>query len=145
MDRRRRILFADPDHGARAQMAEALLRSAAADRYEIGSAGTEPTGSLEGVAGVLREVSLDEFVPTRRAIASVLHPPPDLLVIVCEEGCGSCPYVPGAGRVVRWPQPDPDLVPPGERIAMLRRIREDVQLRIAYLINLPWDIATHAT
>lgn len=132
-----RILFVDPDHGARSQMAEALLRRVAADRYDIGSAGTEPTGSLDGVADVLYEIGFDRFVPTRRAITSVLHPPPDLLVTVCEEGCGSCPYVPGARRVMRWPQPDPDLVPPIERLRMLRRIRDDLETHVSMLMSLP--------
>jgi arsenate reductase len=132
-----RILFVDPDHGPRSQMAEALLRSAAADRYDIGSAGTDPTGSLEGVEYVLREVGIPEFVPAQRAIASVLSPHPDLLVTVCEEGCGSCPYVPGSQRVVRWPQPDPALAPPDQRVGVLRRIRDDLQLRVSTLLNLP--------
>jgi arsenate reductase len=130
-----RILVVDPGHGARSQMAEALLRQAAGDRYEIGSAGTEPVGSMEGVEAILLEVGVDAFVPTRRAITSALHPPPDLLVTVCEEGCGSCPYVPGARRVERWPQPDPDLAPPGERMDVLRAIRDSLRLHVATLVR----------
>jgi hypothetical protein len=44
-------------------MADALLRNAVTlipgvspDRYDIASAGTDPAGSLDGVADVLREV-----------------------------------------------------------------------------------------
>lgn len=139
-----RLLFVDPDHGARSQMAEALFRNAAAlvggastDRYDVASAGSDPVGSLSGVAEVLREIGLREFVPTRRAVSSALHPPPDLLVTVCEEDCGSCPYVPGARRVVRWPQPDPDQVPAERRRDVLRHIRDDLGLRVAMLANRP--------
>jgi protein-tyrosine-phosphatase len=135
MERMQRILFVDPDHGARSQMAEALLRRAAAGRYEIGSAGTEPTGSLDGVEAILHEVGVDRFVPTRRAIVSALDPPPDLLVTVCEEGCGSCPYVPGSRRVARWPQPDPDRVSSGERLGVLRQIRDDLEAHVARLVE----------
>lgn len=139
-----RILFADPDHGARSQMGEALFRNAAAlvrgataEQYDAASAGTDPVGSLDGVAEVLREIGIGNFVPARRALVNVLQPPPDLLVILCEEGCGSCPYVPGARRSIRWPQPDPDRVAAGERIGVLRRIRGDLGLRVAMLVNLP--------
>lgn len=141
-----RILFADPDHGARSQMAEALFRHAArlvrgatptADQYDIASAGTDPVGSLDGVANVLHEIGIRDFVPARHALVTMLQPPPDLLVILCEDGCGSCPYVPGARRSMRWPQPDPDQVPAGERIGVLRHIREDLGLRVAMLVNLP--------
>ncbi|MGH2382872.1 MAG: hypothetical protein ACRDG7_16845, partial [Candidatus Limnocylindria bacterium] len=80
-------------------MAEALLRNAVAlvpgvspDRYDIASAGTDPAGSLDGVADVLREIGLG-FAPSRRALVKAVRPPPDLLIVVCEEDCGSCPYV----------------------------------------------------
>lgn len=139
-----RVLFADPDHGARSQMAEALLRHAligvrgtGASRYDIASAGTDPVGSLDGVAGVMREIGIRDFAPARRALDTTLEPKPDLLIILCEEDCGSCPYAPGARRVIRWPQPDPDRVPAGERIGVLRRIREDLGFRVAMLVNLP--------
>jgi protein-tyrosine-phosphatase len=123
-------------------MADALLRNAVTlipgvspDRYDISSAGTDPAGSLDGVADVLREVGLG-FEPARRALVTALRPPPDLLIVVCEEECGSCPYVPGARHVVRWPQPDPDAVPADQRTALLRHIREDLGLRAAMLVNL---------
>ena len=138
----RRILFVDPDHGARSQMAEALMRNAVSSvrgpaDYEVASAGTDPVGSLDGVADVLREIGIGDFVPSRCALETVLEPRPDLLIILCEEGCGSCPYVPGARRSVRWPQPDPDRLPAAERVGTLRRIREDLGLRVATLVNLP--------
>ncbi|MBA2634480.1 MAG: hypothetical protein H0U86_16015 [Chloroflexi bacterium] len=137
-----RVLIVDPDHGARSQMADALLRNAvmlipgvSPDQYDIASAGTDPAGSLDGVADVLREIGVG-FEPARRALVTALRPPPDLLIVVCEEDCGSCPYVPGARHVVRWPQPDPDGVPADERIGVLRHIREDLGLRAAMLVNL---------
>lgn len=123
-------------------MAESLFRRAAsvvagADDYDIASAGTDPVGSLEGVAEVLREIGIGGPAPERRALDTALAPRPDLLIILCEEGCGSCPYLPGARRSMRWPLPDPDQLPAGERVALLRRIRDDLGLRIATLINLP--------
>jgi arsenate reductase len=140
---RRRVLFVDPSHGARSQMAAALLGAAAKDRFEAASAGTEPGGSLDLVPEALAEVGIRDFSPERGAIAE-LGSPPDLLVVVCEEGCDRCPYVPGARRVLRWPQPDPDTAPPGERMGVLRRIRGDVQLRITYLVSLPesWTVSS---
>jgi hypothetical protein len=38
---------------------------------------------------------------------------------------------------MRWPQPAPDLVPPDQRLGVLRGIRDDLQLRIATLVNPP--------
>ena len=133
---RQQVLFVDPSHGARSQMGAALLRSATGDRFEVSSAGIESSGSLDQVAEVLREIGI-EFSADRRTIADVLDRPPDLLVLVCEEGCGYCPYVPGARRVVRWPQPDPDADEGADRTQVLRLIRGDLQARIADSVTLP--------
>jgi protein-tyrosine-phosphatase len=132
-----RILFVDPDHGPRSQMAEALLGQVAAGHFDIGSAGTDPRGRLDGVASVLAEVGITGFVATRRPITSVLEPPPDLLVSVCEEGCGSCPYVPGSRHVERWAQPDPGQAPEDQRLETLRGIRDDLRRRIRELLEHP--------
>ena len=125
-------------------MAEAQFRRAAilvpgvdANQYDVASAGTDPVGSLDGVADVLGEIGIHDFQPARRALGTAVEPPPDLLIILCEEDCGSCPYVPGARRSMRWPQPAPDKVPAEERIELLRQIREDLELRVAMLVNLP--------
>lgn len=122
-------------------MAEALLRAAAGGRFDVLSAGTAATGSVEGVGQVLEEIGIGQFRAARRLLGDLVTPPPDLLVAVCEEGCDSCPYVPGAARVMRWPQPDPDLAPAADRLSVLRGIREDLQLRVAYLVNLPEYLA----
>jgi protein-tyrosine-phosphatase len=126
----------EPKHGARSQLTEAILRHAAADRYDVSSAGIEPVSSLDGVAEVLAEGGIGAFVPAQRRLTNSLHPSPDLLLIVCEEGCGSCPYVPGARRVVRWPQPDPEAVGPEDRRVTLRQIRDDVLERAHSLPGL---------
>lgn len=133
----RRILFVDPVHGARSQMAAALLRAAAGNRFEVWSAGTAATGSLDSVDTVLEEVGIRDFRAQACPISTALTPPADLVVVVCEDGCDACPFVPGAKRIVRWPQPDPDAAPHSERLGLLRRIRQNLQLRIAYLVNLP--------
>lgn len=123
-------------------MAAALFRSAAGNRFEVSSAGTEPDGPLDMVDEVLQEVGIGDFSPDKRAVSSLLARPPDLVIVVCEEGRDQCPYLPGAKRVVRWPQPDPDTAPATERVRLLRRIRDDLQLRISYLVNLPesWTV-----
>jgi protein-tyrosine-phosphatase len=50
------VLFADPEHGPRSQMAESLFRAVAdASAFEVASAGTTPGADLTGVAEVLAE------------------------------------------------------------------------------------------
>ncbi len=129
-----RVLFVDPGHGPRAQMAEALLRARAPGLYDVASAGTEPGARLDQVAEVLAETNITDFRPTRRRLTSVLDPPPDLLIAVCEEGCAACPFVPGARRVQRWPFPDPAELPADQRAAALRRTRDELRELVEDLV-----------
>ncbi len=114
------VLFADPDHGPRAQMAAALLRRIdAAGRYEVSSAGSRPGGDLTGVAEILAERGAI-FVPASRQLD--LSMAPDILIVVCEEGCAACPYLPRAAQVARWPLEDLTELPAERRPDALRAI-----------------------
>jgi protein-tyrosine-phosphatase len=130
-----RILFVDPGHGPRAQLAEVLLRTRAPREFDAASAGTEPGATLDGISEVLAEVGITHFRPTYRSLTSVLEPPPDLLIPVCEEGCAACPFVPGARRIQRWPLADPAELPPEQQLDGLRRIRDELQALIEDLVT----------
>lgn len=106
-------------------MAATLLRAAVPPAVAVSSAGTEPSGALEGVAEILGESGPIEFTPARTPLPTA-GPPPDLLISVCEEGCAACPYVPGSREVRRWPLPDPEAVAGEERRALLRTIRDEL-------------------
>ena len=60
------VLFADPEHGPRSQMAESLFRATAdASAFEVASAGTTSGADLTGVAEVLAERGV-RFTPAWR-------------------------------------------------------------------------------
>ncbi len=127
-----RVLFVDPDHGPRSQMAAALLARAAGPGIVVSSAGTVPNGDLSGVKEALRQPGIAEFVPARTDLTSIERPP-ELLISVCEEGCAACPFYPGSGEVRRWPFPDPAATNGRQRDELLRCIRHDLQPLIAGL------------
>ncbi len=131
--RRQVVLFADPDHGARAQLAEALLQ--ALDRrgeFHASSAGSVPAADLTGVSEVLAEVGI-AFRPARRSLQ--LDMAPDLLVVVCEDGCAACPWLPRAARVERWPLDDLTELTGDARRDALRAIRRRLTARIRLLLE----------
>ena len=107
------VLFADPDHGPRGQLAAAVLQAAdGVGSFEVSSAGSAPGGDLTGVAEVLAERGIS-FEPTFRQLD--LSMAPDLMMVVCEEGCAACPYLPRAARIIRWPFEDPTVLSPAQR------------------------------
>lgn len=101
-------------------MAAAMLRRAdEAGAFEVSSAGSAPGGDLTGVAEVLAERGVS-FVPGSQQLD--LSMAPDIFIVVCEEGCAACPYLPRAARTLRWPLEDPTELPAERRADALRAI-----------------------
>ncbi|HEY9254959.1 MAG TPA: arsenate reductase ArsC [Stenotrophomonas sp.] len=112
---KRRVLFLCTGNSARSVLAEATLRAWAGNRYEVFSAGSQPTGHVnphaiaqlvsEGIptAG-LRSKSWDEFSGPHSA-------PMDLVVTVCDSAAAeTCPVVFGDFIRTHWGLPDPAAV-----------------------------------
>lgn len=126
------VLFVDPTDGPRAQIARALLADACGPQVLVRSAGTLPAASLDGVSEALDELEIP-FTPDHASLRDFLDQPPHLLIAVCEEGCPSCPYVPGARSVRRWSLDDPEALTGRARARALRAIRDALEPRIRAL------------
>jgi arsenate reductase len=107
-----RVLFLCTGNSARSVLAEATLRAWAGDRFEVYSAGSQPSGTVnpfalaqlaaEGIATAgLRSKSWDEF-------AGPDAQPLDLVVTVCDAAAAeTCPVVFGDFVRTHWGLPDP--------------------------------------
>ena len=93
------------------------------------SAGTEPGERVHPeVQAVMQEVGIDLSGARPQKLTEELAKGADLLITM---GCGDkCPYVPGLRRD-DWPLRDPKGLSPTE----VRRIRDEVKLRVQGLIN----------
>jgi protein-tyrosine-phosphatase len=93
------------------------------------SAGTEPGERVHPeVLAAMQEAGIDLSDAKPRKLTEDLAKDADLLITM---GCGDqCPYVPGLRRE-DWPLRDPRGLPSEE----VRKIRNEVQRRIAGLIN----------
>ena len=123
------VLFACVHNAGRSQMAAALFNQLADPAKARGiSAGTEPGGRVHPeVVEVMREAGVDLRHVTPRKLTDDLAASATLLVTM---GCGeACPVVSGA-RVEDWPLPDPK----GQRLEIVRRIRDDIRGRVEDLV-----------
>jgi arsenate reductase (thioredoxin) len=118
-----RILFVCTHNTARSQMAEAILRSLAGDRFEATSAGLQP-GTVHPLAiQVMQEVGLDISQARTKTIfelyrAGILF---TSIISVCDESREKCPVFPGVRSTLHWSIPDPVLGATPER--MLEQFR----------------------
>ena len=102
-----RVLFLCTGNSCRSQMAEGWLRKMAGGRIEALSAGTDPVGMNPGALAAMAAQGVDIGAQQSQDIAEFSSDPPELLIAVCERAAESCPTLPGATQVLRWPFPDP--------------------------------------
>jgi arsenate reductase (thioredoxin) len=123
------VLFVCVQNAGRSQMAEALFSQAAGGRHEARSAGTAPAERVHPeVVTAMRELGaeLDDRIPQRLEQADA-----EWADVVVTMGCGdACPYIPGK-RYVDWELDDPA----GKGIDEVRRIRDEIALRVDALVG----------
>lgn len=144
-----RVLFLCTGNSARSVLAEATLRAWAGNRFEVFSAGSQPTGAVnphalaqlaaEGIATAgLRSKSWDEFATPDAA-------PIDLVITVCDSAAAeTCPVVFGDFLRVHWGLPDPAAVEGDDEAKReaFRQAHRIVKARLNALLALPaelWD------
>lgn len=146
---KRRVLFLCTGNSARSVLAEATLRAWAGHRFEVLSAGSQPTGAINpyalsqlGAEGIptagLRSKSWDEFATPDAA-------PIDLVITVCDSAAAeTCPVVFGDFLRAHWGLPDPAAID-GDDEAKADAFREAhriVKARLNAFLALPaetWD------
>ena len=125
------VLFVCVANSCRSQMAEAIAKSIAGNRWEVWSAGLHPSGRLHPVAvSLMRELGLDLSAHRSKGLEEVPQRRWDYVVTM---GCGdNCPAV-QARRRLAWEIPDPVALPPEEA----RRIRDRIATRVRELVGPP--------
>lgn len=131
---RQRVLFLCAHNAARSQMAEALLRHHAGDRFEALSAGLDPTEIHPLTLQVLEEDGIDtkelraEGLDRYMAKVTVQY-----AIVVCEKTQAQCPRLyPFAQQVLYWPFEDPAAFTgsAAEQLETFRDVRDQIDARL---------------
>ena len=119
-------------NSARSQMAEGWLRHLAGDRFEVVSAGTEPSSVNPLAIAVMRERGIDISGHRSKPVDEFLGETFGYLISVCDNAREKCPIFPGAVKRMHWPLEDPAAAAgqDEERLAVFRRIRDDIETRV---------------
>lgn len=133
MTKKTRVLFICTQNAARSQMAEAMLREYAGDRYEVHSAGLEPAPIHPETIQVMEEAGFDMSGHEAKEIARFLGKVHfGYLITVCSRAAKNCPIFPGLGQRLDWAVDDPAAVEgsPEERLEAFRQARDELDGRI---------------
>jgi thioredoxin type arsenate reductase len=137
----KRILFVCIHNSARSQMAEAFVNQLCKGSYEAHSAGLEPGVLNPLVVEAMQEVGIDISAAKTKSVAEMLAGGPTFarVVTVCDEANAErCPTFPGKVEREHWGFPDPSALAGThqERLASVRRIRDDIRDRVSQWCRL---------
>jgi arsenate reductase len=134
-----RVLFLCTHNSARSQIAEGLLRARGGQAYEAFSAGTEATALRPEAIQVMGELGIDIAAQRSKTLQRYLGEQFDWVVTVCDRARETCPVFPGAQRTLHWDFDDPSAATGGdaERLAVFRRVRDQIDARIGEFIRQP--------
>jgi arsenate reductase len=128
------VLILCTHNAARSQMAEALLRHRAGDRFNVYSAGTEATRVHPLAIRACNEIGLDMTDHRSKVLTEYLgRLPVRYLITVCDNAAASCPSVwPGVEHRVHWPFPDPSATEGSQeqQLQAFRDIRDQIDEQI---------------
>jgi arsenate reductase len=128
-----RVLFLCTGNSARSQMTEALLRKHAGDRFEVHSAGLDPTPINPFTIKVLEEIGVDTSQHVSKPLSTYLgNTHFSYLITVCSNAEERCPMFPGMGMRMHWPFEDPAAFEGSDeaKTAKFREIRNLIEERI---------------
>ncbi len=130
------VLFVCVHNAGRSQMAAVLLDHLAHGTVHVRSAGSDPAGILNpAVVEAMGELGLDLTKEFPKPLTDEVVQAADVVITM---GCGdACPLYPGK-QYLDWELEDPA----GQPLATVRRIRDDIQQRVAALLT---ELAPAAT
>lgn len=105
--KKQKVLFLCTGNSARSQLAEALLRHKAGDKFEVFSAGTYPEDIDSRTIAALRKFGLHTENLTSKNITLFEGQVFDYVITLCDKANSECRNYPNAGKQLAWDFPDP--------------------------------------
>src|SRR2546423_9035267 len=107
MMKKQRVLILCTGNSARSQMAEALLRRDAGDRFEVFSAGVKPSRVHPEASAAMAEIGIDLSGHRSKHVDEFAGEKFDYVLTVCDNAREACPVLPGGAVMIHQNFPDP--------------------------------------
>ncbi|HYP54431.1 MAG TPA: arsenate reductase ArsC [Pyrinomonadaceae bacterium] len=133
----RSVLILCTGNSARSQMAEGLLRREGGGRFEVFSAGVEPSFVRPEAVEAMREVGVDISGHRSKSVDEFAGRAFDYVITVCDNARENCPVFPGETRRVHWSFDDPAAAGGDSeaRLAVFRRVRDEISARLREFVE----------
>ena len=139
MSDKKRVLILCTGNSARSQMAEGLLRRMGGERFEVESAGVEPSHVRPQAIEAMREIGIDISGHRSKSVDEFSGEEFDYVITVCDNANERCPIFPGKTERIHWSFDDPAAAEGDEKavLAVFRRVRDEIESRLREFINRP--------
>ena len=143
-----KILFLCTGNSCRSQMAEGWTRALKGDVIEVYSAGIETHGLDPIAVEVMAEAGVDISAHSSKHVETLRHIVFDAVITVCDKARETCPFFPGAKKVLHVGFNDPPAMAKAladqgadkeEERNCYRRIRDEIRTFVA---TLPESLGT---
>jgi arsenate reductase (thioredoxin) len=126
---KQRVLILCTGNSARSQMAEGLLRHDAGDRFEVASAGTQPSQVRPEAIRVMQELGIDISNHRSKSVDEFAGQNFDYVLTVCDHAKETCPIYPGHTNRLHHTFKDPAAIQGAEerRLSAFRKIRDQIR------------------
>lgn len=105
--KKQKVLFLCTGNSARSQLAEALLRHKAGDKFAVFSAGTCPEDIDSRTIAALKKFGLPTENLTSKNVTVFEDQVFDYVITLCDKANSECRDYPNAGKQLAWDFPDP--------------------------------------
>ena len=137
MQKKPKVLFLSRGNATRGQMAEGLLRSLAADRFDATSAGIEP-GTLNPIAvEAMWEAGVDISRQQAKNVKELLKEHFAYVITVCDLARERAPIFPFTPNLVHWSIYDPESAQHSEeeKKNVFRRVRDEIRAKVESFLS----------
>ena len=127
----RNVLVLCTGNSCRSHIAEAILRAAAKDIFEVHSAGSNPAGYVHPKAvAVMKEIGIDISNHSSKHMNDFLKRDVHTVITVCGNADQACPSFPGQLNRYHWGFDDPAKAEGSDEevLDVFRRVRDEIKL-----------------
>jgi arsenate reductase len=134
----KRVLILCTGNSARSQMAEGLLREMGGDKFEVYSAGVNPSKVRPEAVEVMREAGIDISGHRSKSADEFVGQDFDYIITVCDNARETCPVFPGHAERIHHSfedPPAPGVADPEETLAIFRRVRDEIRRWVSEFVR----------
>jgi arsenate reductase len=133
---KQKVLFLSTGNATRSLIAEGFLRNFSGDRFDIASAGVEPSPLSPLASEVMKEAGIDISGQQTKSVAQSVKERFGHVIAICDTAKERSPIFPFTLHLQHWSIADPntDSGLPEQKTEAFRRVRDEIKEKVGQFI-----------